>query len=69
MSRRRHHALVRITTRRLDLGVDLFNFLNIDSITGRDTAFNITSPNQSNWLRPTQIQSARFAKFYVQLDF
>jgi hypothetical protein len=45
VSRRRHHALVRITTRRLDLGVDLFNFLNIDSITGRDTAFNITSPN------------------------
>ena len=54
---------------RLDLGVDVFNFLNIDSITGRDTAFNVTGPNTSNWQRPTQIQSARFSKFYFQFDF
>ena len=47
----------------------MFNFLNIAAITGRDTNFNITGLNPNNWQRPLHVQSARFAKFYVQFDF
>jgi hypothetical protein len=61
--------VLRLAKRRVDLGVDVFNFLNLSSITGRDTNFSISGVNQANWQRPTSVESARFAKFYVQFDF
>jgi hypothetical protein len=61
--------VLRIMNKRLDVGVDVFNFLNIAAITGRDTAFTTTGVNTANWQRPTAVQSARFAKVYFQFDF
>ena len=61
--------MFRFAQRRLDLGVDVFNFLNFSSVTSRDLAFAVTGANANNWLRPQSVESARFAKFYVQFDF
>ena len=38
-------------------------------ITMQNTAFNVTGVNTANWQRPTSVQSARCAKFYLQFDF
>ena len=61
--------VLRFRGHRLDLGIDLYNFLNIDSVTSRDVNFNTSGVNQANWQRPLEVQAARFAKFYLQYDF
>jgi hypothetical protein len=61
--------VVRLAGVRLDLGVDLFNVLNLSSVTSRDTTFTPTGVLANNWLRAQSVESARFAKFYVQFDF
>ena len=55
--------------KRLDFGVDVFNFLNLSSVTSRDTTFTATGALANSWQRPLAVESARFAKFYVQFDF
>jgi len=49
--------------------VDIFNVLNLSSVTSRDTTFTPTGVLANNWQRAQSVESARFAKFYVQFDF
>jgi hypothetical protein len=41
---------------------DLYNALNVDAVTGVDTAY-------ASWLRPQAVILGRFAKLGMQLDF
>jgi hypothetical protein len=61
--------IFKIGDRRLDAGVDVYNFLNFSSITSRDFAFTNTGTTAPNYLRPLSIETARFAKVYFQFDF
>ena len=48
---------------RINLGVDVFNFLNVN------TATNYNSTYGPLWLRPTTVLPARFAKISMQIDW
>ena len=48
---------------RTNVGVDIFNALNTDTVMGTQRAFD------ASWLRPTSILLARFAKISAQIDF
>jgi hypothetical protein len=48
---------------RTNVGLDLYNALNANPITGYNQTFG------PRWLTPTQIMPARFVKVSVQLDF
>ena len=61
--------IFRFAHRRLDVGVDVFNFLNLSSVTSRDLTLNADTALWVNWQRPLTVETARFAKFYVQFDF
>jgi len=54
--------LLRLGTRRIMLGVDLYNAFNGNTVVG-------FSNNFGNWLAPTTIQQARVLKFSGQVDF
>ena len=41
---------------------DLYNALNVDAVTGVNSAY-------ASWLRPQAVILGRFAKFGVQFDF
>jgi hypothetical protein len=57
--------LLRFGDRRLNVAVDLYNVLNLDTVI--DQNFNYV-PNGS-WLVPTSVLTARTAKLTVQYDF
>jgi hypothetical protein len=59
----------RFAHRKLDVGVDVFNFLNLSSVTTRDLTLNADTALWGSWQRPLTVETARFAKFYVQFDF
>jgi len=50
---------------RSQVGVDVFNLLNNDVVTNRNEGF---VPG-GTWLRPTQIQPARYARINAQIDW
>jgi hypothetical protein len=50
---------------RTQVGVDIFNLLNADTVTNYNYGF---VPN-GTWLRPTTIVPARYARIGVQVDF
>ena len=58
--------VLRLGGMRANVGVDIYNALNANTITGYDETFN---PANSNWLRPTTVLTARWAKLSFQLDF
>jgi hypothetical protein len=57
--------LLRFGGTRTLVGVDVFNLLNIDTV----TLYNFGFVPGGSWLTPTAITPARYAKFMVQLDF
>jgi len=46
-----------------NIGIDLYNLVNSNTPTGFDATYGAT------WLRPTGVQSPRFARFNVTVDF
>jgi hypothetical protein len=51
---------------RTQVGVDVFNLVNADTITNYNYGF---VPGSSSWLTPTTIVPARYARISVQFDF
>jgi hypothetical protein len=60
--------IVRLGTRRLDLGVDVYNLLNANTTTAFDQTY-LYSDNGATWLDPTAIMSPRLARFNATLTF
>jgi hypothetical protein len=50
---------------RSQVGVDIFNLLNADTVTN----YNYGFVPGGTWLTPTTITPARYARFAVQVDF
>jgi hypothetical protein len=57
--------ILRFGTTRTQVGIDIFNLLNADTVTNYNYGF---VPGGS-WLTPTTITPARYARIGVQLDF
>jgi hypothetical protein len=58
--------IVRYGRTRTQIGVDVYNLTNTDSVTSFNQTFD---PTKSTWLTPTTIQPARYAKISAQFDF
>ena len=54
--------IVKVAGTKASLNLDLYNLTNADIILGESSDFAI-------WRRPTQLQTARFAKISAQFDF
>jgi hypothetical protein len=62
--------ILRFGGTRTQVGVDVYNILNSDTITAYNLAYVApTATAGSNWLTPSAIATARFVKFSVQVDF
>jgi hypothetical protein len=58
--------IVRFRRMRAQVGLDLYNVLNADSVTTVNNTFVANTPG---WLTPLSVATARFAKINVQIDF
>jgi hypothetical protein len=62
--------IVRFGRARAQLGLDLYNILNSDTVLTYNLAYVApTATAGSNWLTPNTIATARYAKVNIQLDF
>jgi hypothetical protein len=57
--------ILRIAGARTQVGVDVYNLMNTDAVTGFNNGYSPTGA----WLTPTSIAPARYAKFNMQIDF
>jgi hypothetical protein len=57
--------IFRFGGRRTQVGLDLYNLMNVDVATAYNQAFVPGGP----WLTPTAIQPARYARFSMEVDF
>ena len=57
--------ILRFGRTRTNIGFDVYNVLNSNSILGYNQTFVVNGP----WLLPTSVQQSRFAKFSAQIDF
>jgi hypothetical protein len=57
--------ILRLGRMRTNVGVDVYNFLNSSAVLTYNQAYNPTG----NWLVPTTVVQARFAKISASLDF
>jgi len=57
--------ILKFRTMRAQVGVDIFNLMNADTVTNYNFAFN---PGGS-WLTPTSIVPARYARISLRIDF
>jgi len=57
--------IFRFGGRRTQVGLDLYNLMNVDVATAYNQAFVAGGP----WLTPTAIQPARYARFSMEIDF
>jgi carboxypeptidase family protein len=57
--------IIRAGRTRTNIGFDVYNVLNSNSILGYNQTFVVNGP----WLLPTSVQQSRFAKFSAQIDF
>jgi hypothetical protein len=64
---------IRFAGRRLTVGVDVFNVLNSDAITGYNNTYilpqDLEEGDVNPWGEPTSLVSPRFAQFSLQFDF
>ena len=64
---------IRFADKRLELGVDVYNFLNSDAITSYQTTYTPDNPatpaNENTWMQPTGLVSPRFVRVQVQFSF
>jgi hypothetical protein len=58
---------IRFSGRRAQIGVDVYNILNSDAITGYDAVYNPATPD--TFLQPTSLISPRYVRFQFQFDF
>jgi hypothetical protein len=56
--------ILRFGRTRAQFGVDVYNLLNTDVVTGYNNGYSATS-----WLTPTSIQPARYARLNLELNF
>ena len=62
--------ILRFGQTRAQFGVDVYNLLNTDVVTGYNTNYTApTATRGSIWLTPTSIQAARYARLNMQIDF
>jgi hypothetical protein len=62
--------ILRFGQTRTQIGIDVYNILNSDTVTAYNLAYVApTATAPSNWLTPSAIATARFVKFSVQVDF
>jgi hypothetical protein len=62
--------ILRFGRMRTQVGIDVYNVLNSDTVTTYNLAYVApTATASSNWLTPSTIATARFVKFNLQLDF
>jgi hypothetical protein len=64
----RFAKILRFGSRRLDLGVDVYNLLNANTGTAFDQTY-LFSDNGASWLEPTAILAPRLARFNATLTF
>ena len=57
--------ILRFGTTRTQVGVDIFNLLNADTV----TLYNFGFVAGGSWLTPTAITPARYTRIAAQLDF
>ena len=57
--------ILRFGTMRTQVGVDIYNLLNADTVTN----YNYVFVPGGSWLTPTAITPARYARIGVQVDF
>ena len=62
----RFAKVFRIKDTRTDVGIDLYNLFNANTGTTFNGAFGTDG---ATWLRPTAIQSARFLRFNLTVNF
>jgi hypothetical protein len=65
---------IRFSNKRLNVGVDIYNFFNSDAVTTYQSQYVVDNPatpavEPNNWLQPTGLVSPRFFRLQVQLDF
>ena len=58
--------ILRYGATRTQVGVDIFNLMNADTVTNYNFGF---VPASGSWLTPTAIVPARYARISVQVDF
>jgi len=62
--------ILRFGGTRTQVGIDVYNILNSDTVTAYNLAYVApTATAPSNWLTPSAIATARFVKFSIQVDF
>ena len=62
--------IFRFRRMRAQVGIDVYNVLNSDTVQTYNLAYVApTATAPSNWLTPSTIATARFAKFNLQIDF
>jgi hypothetical protein len=62
--------VLRFGRTRTQVGIDVYNVMNSDTITAYNTSYVApTATTGSVWLTPTGIATARYVKFNLQLDF
>ena len=66
-------VLLRFASKRLNIGVGIYNLFNSDAILAYNTTYNslvngVSTVNNNFWTA-TQLVSPRFARFQVQFDF
>jgi hypothetical protein len=58
--------ILRFGRTRTQVGIDVYNITNSDTITAVNTTF---SPTSTTWMTPTAVATARYVKFNMQVDF
>jgi hypothetical protein len=58
--------ILRYGRTRTQVGIDVFNLMNSDTVEGFSQTFN---PNSDSWLTPQDIVPARYVRFSAEIDF
>ena len=65
----RFAKILRFGRTRTDVGVDLYNLLNSNYALGYESTYGYGQANGGTWLNPTSIQSPRFARFNITVNY
>jgi len=60
--------VLRFGSKRLNVGMDLYNLFNANAATAFETVFDVATVG-ARWLQPTTVLNPRAARFNVQFDF
>jgi hypothetical protein len=65
----RFAKVIRIATRRLNVGLDLYNLLNTNYATSYENQYDFVAANGGTWNNPTTILAPRFVRFNATFNF